>query len=175
MKQFCFPKVCFQRWVATGTICDRAVLWVLDAFSFFFLFFVFCLHKVLNGDTLLRLFGTVWSKHLWYIFLWLDSILLEHCWEIKMRLHSRVFNLLHVFGNFSWFCVCRLLVFFSIKYFKISFRNTIGVSSSLDPDQDRQHMLSVLVWFQVVCKGYTQTTLVCKRMKNKSSSFNFAL
>ena len=34
--------------------------------------------------------------------------------------------------------LCRLLIFFKIKFFKIkSLRNTIRVSNSLDPDQAR--------------------------------------
>ena len=37
---------------------------------------------------------------------------------------------------------------------KKSFRNTIRLSNSLDPDQDRQ------IWFQTVCKGYQQITKV---------------
>ena len=40
-------------------------------------------------------------------------------------------------GNFSCVC-CRLLTFFKINFLKKkSFRNTIGVSNGLDPDQDR--------------------------------------
>ena len=45
---------------------------------------------------------------------------------------------------------------FKINFFKKIFRNTIRVSNSLDPDQDRH---SVLLWVQTVCKGYQQTTL----------------
>ena len=39
-------------------------------------------------------------------------------------------------GNFSCFR-CRLLTFFKVIFSKDSFRNTIRVSNSLDPDQDR--------------------------------------
>ena len=39
---------------------------------------------------------------------------------------------------------------------KNSFRNTIIVSNSLNPDQDRH--LSALICVQTVCKGYQQTT-----------------
>ena len=40
-------------------------------------------------------------------------------------------------GNFLCF-FCRLLTFFKINFLKKkSFRNTIGVSNGLDPDQDR--------------------------------------
>ena len=39
-------------------------------------------------------------------------------------------------GNFSCFW-CRLLTFLKINFLKNSFRNTIRVSNSLNPDQDR--------------------------------------
>ena len=39
-------------------------------------------------------------------------------------------------GNFSCFC-CRLLIFSKLTFSKSSFRHTITVSNSLDPDQDR--------------------------------------
>ena len=42
-------------------------------------------------------------------------------------------------GNFSCFC-CRLLDFSTFILSKISFRNTIRVSNSLDPDQDWQNV-----------------------------------
>ena len=45
-----------------------------------------------------------------------------------------------------------LLFFQKIK----SFGNIIRVSSSLDPDRTRH--LSCLIWVQIVCKGYQQTT-----------------
>ena len=38
-------------------------------------------------------------------------------------------------GNFSWFCFH--VVFFKINLLENSFRNTIRVSNSLDPDQAR--------------------------------------
>ena len=38
-------------------------------------------------------------------------------------------------GNFSCFC-CRLLNFSKLTFSKISFRNTIRMSSGLDSDQD---------------------------------------
>ena len=42
-----------------------------------------------------------------------------------------------ILGNFS--CFCRLLIFFKKQLFeKKSFRNTIGMSNSLDPDKARQ-------------------------------------
>ena len=43
---------------------------------------------------------------------------------------------LSMLGNFSCFC-CRLLTFFKINFFKISFRETIRVPNSLDLNQDR--------------------------------------
>ena len=47
---------------------------------------------------------------------------------------------------------------------KISFRNTIRVANSLDPDQ-AQH-LSGLIWVRTVCKAYQQTPLVGKKLKD---------
>ena len=35
-------------------------------------------------------------------------------------------------------CYCCLLIFFYLTFSKLSFRNTIRVSTSLDPNQDRQ-------------------------------------
>ena len=46
------------------------------------------------------------------------------------------FLTLCMLGNFSWFSGC-LLTFFKINVLKNSFRNTIRVSNSFDPDQDR--------------------------------------
>ena len=47
-----------------------------------------------------------------------------------------------------------MLFLSSADFFKNSFRNTIRVSNSLDPK------MSGLIWFQTVCKGHQQTTLV---------------
>ena len=50
--------------------------------------------------------------------------------------------------------------FFSKSIFsKISFRNTIRVSSSLGPDD------LGLIWVQTVCRGYQQVILVGKDLK----------
>ena len=60
-------------------------------------------------------------------------------------------------GNF----VCFLVVygfFFKLTFSKKSFRKTIRVSNSSDPDQAR-HLLG-LIWVQTVCKGYHQMTKV---------------
>ena len=59
---------------------------------------------------------------------------------------------------------CRLLTFFfKINLLKIkSFRNTITVSNSLDPEI-RTDVLSVLIWVQNVCKGHQPTTKVATR------------
>ena len=57
---------------------------------------------------------------------------------------------------------CRLLIFFKINLFQNSFRNTIRVSNSLDPDL--ADILSGLIWIQTVCNGYQQTTLVGKEL-----------
>ena len=58
---------------------------------------------------------------------------------------------------------CRLLIFFfKINFLKSkSFSNSIRVSNSLDPDQDRP---VGPVWVQTVCKGYQQRTLVGKEL-----------
>ena len=42
---------------------------------------------------------------------------------------------LSILGNFS--CCYHLIFFFKLAFSKKSFRNTIRVSNSLDPDQDR--------------------------------------
>ena len=44
-------------------------------------------------------------------------------------------------------------MFSKSTFLKNSFRNTIRVSTGLDPDQD-------LIWVQTVCKGYQQKTKV---------------
>ena len=55
-----------------------------------------------------------------------------------------------------------VFLFFSKSTFsKIYFRNTIRVSTSLDPDQARRST-SGLILVQTDCKGYQQTTLVGK-------------
>ena len=46
-------------------------------------------------------------------------------------------------GNFSYFR-CRLLTFFKLTFSKNSSRNTIRVSNTLDPDQDRHTVGPVL-------------------------------
>ena len=62
-------------------------------------------------------------------------------------LHAELFGMLFVICGY----------FLKINVFKISFRNTIRVSNSLDPDQE---VLSGLICIQTVCKGYLQTTIV---------------
>ena len=49
---------------------------------------------------------------------------------------------------------------FKIDFFKNSFRNTIRVSNSLDPHQDRLSFGPNLIWVQTFCKGCQQTTKV---------------
>ena len=44
----------------------------------------------------------------------------------------------------------------------VSFRNSIRVSNSLDPDQD--DVLSDLIWVLTVCKGYQQAKPVGKEL-----------
>ena len=47
---------------------------------------------------------------------------------------------LYMLGNFSCFCFHLLTFFSKLTFSKASFRNTIRVSNSLDPDQD-QHIV----------------------------------
>ena len=47
-----------------------------------------------------------------------------------------------------------------------SFRNTISVSNSLDPD--KPDILPGLIWVQTVCKGYQQTTIGGKELNTHS-------
>ena len=61
-------------------------------------------------------------------------------------------------------------LFSKSTFSKYSFRNTMRVSNSLDPDQDRHSVgpelgpnrlqILVLIRVQTVCKCYQQTTLV---------------
>ena len=55
------------------------------------------------------------------------------------------------------------MLFCHLSFFFSSFRNTIRVSNSLDPEQARQ--MSGLVWVQTVCKGYQQKNLEGKELK----------
>ena len=71
-----------------------------------------------------------------------------------------------ILGNCaSFFVVCWFLpklFFFSEK----SFRNTIRMSNSLDPDQAHHFVRSDLglIWVQTVCKSYQQTTPAGKEL-----------
>ena len=58
-------------------------------------------------------------------------------------------------------------VFSKLTFSNNSFRNTIRVSNSLNPDQAR--LLSGLILVQTVCKGYQQTTksIVSKELKKR--------
>ena len=58
--------------------------------------------------------------------------------------------------------------FFKIYYFKDSFRNTIRVSNSLDPDQDRQNPGPDL---ETVCKGHQETIKMATNKKKKMIIF----
>ena len=62
---------------------------------------------------------------------------------------------------------CRLLTFFQNYYSqKTLLRNTIRVPNGWDPDQDiRANVLSVLIWVQIACKCYQQTTKVATSLK----------
>ena len=55
--------------------------------------------------------------------------------------------------------------FFSKSTFlKYSFKNTIRVLNSLDPDLTQPDVLLGLIWVQTVCKVYHQTTLVGEKV-----------
>ena len=60
-------------------------------------------------------------------------------------------------GNFSCLC-CHLLTLQNYFFQNNSYRNTIRVLNSFDPDPDRH--VSVLIWFQTVYKGNHQTTKI---------------
>ena len=55
-----------------------------------------------------------------------------------------------------------LEIFLTVSGFN-SFRNTVSVSNSLDPDQARH--FAGLICVQTVCKCYQQTILVSKELK----------
>ena len=62
----------------------------------------------------------------------------------------------------SFHAICHLMIFFSkssLKFSKISFRNTINVSRTVWI-KIRPNILLGLIWVQTVCKGYQQTTKV---------------
>ena len=70
---------------------------------------------------------------------------------------SDTFLTLCILGNFAcFFVICGF--FLKLSFSKKTFKNTIRMSKSLDPDQVRR--LSGLIWVQTVCKGYQQTTKV---------------
>ena len=75
-------------------------------------------------------------------------------------------------GNFAcFFGGVSADFFFKINFLKISFRNTIRLSNSLDSDhtwQKRPDLLSVLIWVQTVCKiiNRQQKTKVALSKKN---------
>ena len=56
---------------------------------------------------------------------------------------------------------------FFILFSENSLRNTIRVSNSLDPDQDRD--MSVLILVQTVCKGYQQMTKIITSKRRYTS------
>ena len=55
-------------------------------------------------------------------------------------------------GNLSFFSSYLQTFFFKKLLLKHSFKNTIEVSNSLDPDQDR-HFLLILIWVQTYWKA----------------------
>ena len=64
-------------------------------------------------------------------------------------------------------------IFLNQLFQKQSFRNTIRVSDSLDPN--RPDVLLSLIWVQTVCKGYQQTTKVAtsgESIKNYKYCYN---
>ena len=70
-------------------------------------------------------------------------------------------------GNFLYkFVLSSTDFFFKIKFLKNSFRNSIRVSNSLDPDQDQQNAGPDLD--QTVCKGYkpmSKVTAIKEKVK----------
>ena len=74
--------------------------------------------------------------------------------------------------NFAFPLICRLLIFFfRVNFFANSFRNTIRVSNSLDPDQKR----SGLIWVQTVCQSYLQATLAGKELTDQYCSLSLCM
>ena len=67
---------------------------------------------------------------------------------------------------FKIFCVLHFDFFTKSTFSKNSLRNTISVSSSLDPDHTRRFVGSDLG--QTVCKSYQQTTLGDKEFIEQS-------
>ena len=67
--------------------------------------------------------------------------------------------ILCMLGNFSCFCCC-LLTMLKINFFfqKKPFTNTIRVSNALILIMP--NVRSILIWFQIVCKGNQQKTKV---------------
>ena len=76
--------------------------------------------------------------------------------------------------HFAWWVIfhafCCLLTFFKINFFKTDL-NLSGTQLFGLTDQD--HVLSVLIWAQTVCKGYQQMTncrLSKERVDNKEKN-----
>ena len=94
--------------------------------------------------------------------------MVHDCFGHIGHMHKAILKLFAYWVIFHAFLLST--VFFSKSTFsKNSFRNTIRESNSLDPDQARQFGL---IWVQIVCKGYQQTTLVGKELNmhdNQSS------
>ena len=72
-----------------------------------------------------------------------------------------------------------MVLMLSANFFsKLTFQNSLSGTlsechlNSLDPDQDRQFSLSVLIWVQTVCKGYQQTTKVAASNKESVKYFS---
>ena len=65
-----------------------------------------------------------------------------------------------VLGNFSCFCCCLLSCFQNelfIKFFQEHYQSVKEFGTRSGPTEKiRTYFLSVLIWFQTVCKGYQQ-------------------
>ena len=70
------------------------------------------------------------------------------------------------------FCMSSTDFFQNRLFSKNSFRNTIRVSNSLDSDQ--ADILSGLIWVQIVCEGYLQTTLGDKELTSPMLILTFS-
>ena len=73
-------------------------------------------------------------------------------------LHSRIHPVNKTVVNFSCFC-CHLLIFFQNKHFQKILSGTLSESQTVWI-QIRTDALLVLMWVQIVCKCYQQTTKV---------------
>ena len=81
--------------------------------------------------------------------------------------HTHLLFTLCMLGNLACFFSSTVFFFFKSTLSKISLRNTIRVSNSLN--QDQAGVLSGLIWVQTVCKCYQQTTVIGNALKQKEA------